>query len=78
MMEKITELAGLEPTGGWHRLRHTYCSRLADRGVAPTAIQKLARHKTFAVTARYVHLDGDVLKDAIRSLSAPPRRAAGN
>jgi site-specific recombinase XerD len=33
-MKKATRAAGLAPTEGMHRLRHTFCSRLADRGAA--------------------------------------------
>lgn len=39
-----------------HMLRHTFCSRLAQRGVALQVIQQLAGHKTISVTMRYAHL----------------------
>jgi site-specific recombinase XerD len=71
-MKEVTTLAGLEPTAGLHKLRHTYCSRLAARGAPPEAIRRLARHKTMAVTMRYVHMDDLALESAIRLLDAPP------
>ena len=41
----------------WHDLRHTFCSRLAQRGVSLKVIQELAGHKTIQMSARYAHLD---------------------
>jgi site-specific recombinase XerD len=47
----------------WHDLRHTFCSRLAQRGATLKQIQELAGHKTIAMSARYAHLDkSSVLK----------------
>jgi integrase len=37
--------------------RHTFCSRLAQRGVSLKVIQELAGHKTIQMSARYAHLD---------------------
>lgn len=68
LMKRVTTLAGLEPTLGVHKLRHTYCSRLADKGAAPEAIRRLARHKTMSVTMRYVHMDDAALENAVRLL----------
>ena len=41
----------------WHDLRHTFCSRLAQRGVSLKVIQGLAGHKTIQMSARYAHLN---------------------
>ena len=41
----------------WHDLRHSFCSRLAQRGVSLKVIQELAGHKTIQMSARYAHLD---------------------
>ena len=41
----------------WHDLRHTFCSRLAQRGASLKVIQELAGHKTIQMSARYAHLD---------------------
>jgi integrase len=41
----------------WHDLRHTFCSRLAHRGVDTRMIQELAGHKTIQMSARYSHLN---------------------
>ena len=55
----------------WHDCRHTFCSRLAMRGVNLKVIQTLAGHKTIAMTARYAHLDDTSLRVAVNSLAAP-------
>ncbi len=61
-MELIQKRAGLDPDGRVHILRHTFCSRLADAGAPPRAIQKLAGHQSFSTTEKYLH-DTDELKD---------------
>jgi integrase len=53
----------------WHDCRHTFCSRLAMRGVNLKAIQLLAGHKTIAITARYAHLDDVSLRAAVECLA---------
>jgi site-specific recombinase XerD len=52
----------------WHDCRHTFCSRLAMKGVNLKVIQALAGHKTIAMTARYAHLDDASLRAAVDSL----------
>jgi integrase len=69
LMKKVTKLAGLEPTEGIHRLRHTFCSRLADAGAAPEALRRLARHTSLAVTQRYLHASDATLEHAIGLLN---------
>jgi integrase len=49
----------------WHDNRHTFCSRLAMRGVNLVAIKDLAGHKTLAITARYAHLDDNAKREAV-------------
>lgn len=52
----------------FHTLRHTYCSRLAQRGVRVEVIQALAGHKQITVTQRYAKLAPINLKEAIAVL----------
>lgn len=47
--------AGLRPIG-WHVLRHTFASHLAQRGASPKAIQELLGHSEISTTMRYMHL----------------------
>ena len=54
----------------WHDLRHTFCSRLVMAGVDLPTVRQLARHKTLAMTARYVHLAPHAEVAALRKLSS--------
>lgn len=63
--ERAQKRAGLEVTGGVHRLRHTFCSQLAASGAPPGAIQKLAGHASLATTMKYMHLSPTTLDAAI-------------
>ena len=55
----------------WHDLRHTFCSRLAQRGVGLKVIQEAAGHKTIAMAARYAHMDQTSLRSALAVLNRP-------
>jgi len=65
---------GLEPHDAtyrvvFHTLRHTFCSWLAMQGTPLYTIQKLARHKTIAMTERYSHLLPDQKQEAVRAMA---------
>ncbi len=67
--------AGLPETGRLHVYRHTFCSHLAMAGVPVKTIQELARHRSLAVTMRYMHLSPSAKDEGIEMLIAS--RAAG-
>ena len=52
----------------WHDNRHTFCSRLAEKGAGIKTIQQLAGHKTVAMSARYMHMGDDSLRAAVAML----------
>lgn len=52
----------------WHDNRHTFCSRLAQRGASLKVIQEAAGHKTIAMSARYAHLHKSHLAEAMSVL----------
>jgi integrase len=52
----------------WHDLRHTFCSRLAMKGVDIRSIAQLAGHKTLAMAMRYSHLSPSHDQKAIEKL----------
>lgn len=52
-----------------HRLRDTFGTRLADKGVPLDRIKKLMGHKTVEMTLRYVETRDHHLEDAIASIS---------
>jgi integrase len=62
--DDLREKAGLDDYR-WHDNRHTFCSRLAMRGVNLVSIKDLAGHKTLAMTARYAHLDDNAKRNAV-------------
>lgn len=66
--------AGLQETGNMHILRHTFCTRLAMKGVPPITIQKLAGHVHLSTTLRYMHVVKGAEEAAIAELDAPPPR----
>lgn len=82
-MERLSRRAGLPAgtrtkrgkevprwLGLYHKLRHTFCTRLAMAGVPPRTIQALAGHVSIETTMRYMHVTADAPADAIRALDA--------
>jgi integrase len=56
----------------WHVLRHTFISRLVQKGVNLKVVQVAAGHRTIAMTARYAHLDKSALVNAMALLDWEP------
>ncbi len=75
LLAKVAREAGMPPHGP-HTLRHTFCSHLAMRGAAVSAIQVLAGHQDLLTTQRYMHLSPNMLDAAIKLLDAPRIREA--
>ncbi len=71
-MEKAQRRAGLPANGGYHILRHTFCSHLAMQGATVKAIQELAGHQELTTTQRYMHLSPAHKDAAIRLLDRRP------
>ena len=55
-LEVATKRAGLPESRDIHKLRHTFCSHLALRGVPVMTIKELAGHADLKTTMRYMHL----------------------
>lgn len=51
-----------------HALRHTFCSRLVQKGVPIQVVKELAGHSSIAMTMRYAHLAPNNLLEAISVL----------
>ena len=62
----------LPANGGYHILRHTFCSHLAMQGATAKAIQELAGHQDLTTTQRYMHLSPAHKDAAIRLLDRRP------
>ena len=52
----------------WHTLRHTFASRLVNRGVDIITVQQLLGHSSLAVTMRYTHTNLDSKRAAVTKL----------
>ncbi len=52
----------------WHTLRHTFASRLLERGADIVTVQQLLGHSTVTVTMRYTHTNLDSKRAAVAKL----------
>lgn len=68
-LQEICKRANLRHIG-WHKLRHTFASRLAEKGVPMVAIKELMGHSDIRTTMRYAHLGQHTLREAITVLSS--------
>jgi integrase len=66
------------PEASAHSLRHTFASRLATRGVPMQAIADLLGQGAATTTARYMHLQPEHLRQAMRALEGPPPKLHGS
>jgi integrase len=53
----------------WHTLRHTFASRLLDRGVDIITVKELLGHSSVTVTMRYTHTNLDSKRAAVGKLA---------
>jgi integrase len=60
----------------WHTLRHTFASRLLDRGVDIVTVKELLGHSTVLVTMRYLHPNLDRKEQAVAKLESSCDKSA--
>lgn len=63
---------------GFHSLRHTFNSNLANAGVSPEVRVKLTGHASVAMNDRYTHLADETKRKAIEAVSPIPKKSARN
>lgn len=67
LVQKYLKLAGItKPNISVHSLRHSFCSRLLEKGVNLKTIQILAGHKNIQTTERYLHIAKSRLRKEVR------------
>jgi integrase len=67
-LELATKKAGISGVT-WHTLRHTFASRLLERGVDIMTVKELLGHSTVTVTMRYTHSNLDSKVAAVGKLA---------
>ena len=68
-LKEACDKAKINPTIGFHELRHTYASLLAQRGADLLTISKLLGHADTRITSRhYAHLCDKTLANTVKSL----------
>jgi len=69
VVRRYLKLAGIDKDElGPHILRHTFCTRLHQKGVAPFTIKDLAGHKSLNTTMRYIKIEDKEQAEAIDKL----------
>ncbi len=69
IVRRYLKLAGIDKgKRGPHILRHTFCTRLHQKGVGPFTIKDLAGHKSLNTTMRYVKIENKEQAEAIDRL----------
>jgi len=69
VVRRYLALAGIDKgKRGPHLLRHTFCTRLHQKGVDPLVIRDLAGHKSIATTMRYIKIESKEQVAAISKL----------
>ncbi|MCL0073730.1 tyrosine-type recombinase/integrase [Dehalococcoidia bacterium] len=69
MVRKYLCLAGINKAKhGPHILRHTFCTRLHQKGVDPFVIARLAGHKSLSTTMRYIRIEDREQAQAVGQL----------
>ena len=69
IVRRYLNLAGINKgKQGSHLLRHTFCTRLHQKGVGPFTIKDLAGHKSLNTTMRYINIEDKEQAEALDRL----------
>jgi len=67
-LHRACDRAGIRKVG-WHTLRHTFASQLAQHGVSITIVKDLLGHSDIRTTMRYSHLTTSATREAVLLLN---------
>lgn len=67
-VKRLAAAAGILKRVTPHKLRHSYASRLVEKGVDIVAVRDLMGHSSVAVTSIYLHADPSRLRAAVDKL----------
>jgi len=69
VVRRYLKLAGInKDKQGPHLLRHTFCTRLHQKGASPFVIKELAGHKSLNTTMRYIKIENKEQSEALDRL----------
>ena len=68
MLKKVAKGLGIQEHVHWHKLRHTFATNVAKRGISMRILQELMGHSTILMTERYSHVDMQSKQSAIHAL----------
>ena len=67
-LRRLREKAGIEKNATPHKLRHTYATRLLEKGAQLADIQALLGHADITTTAQYTHASDDRMRFLVDDL----------
>jgi hypothetical protein len=62
----------------FHDLRHTFGSRLIEKGADPVSVKNLLGHTNLKTTEIYLHSSIGSMREAVEMLDSGPGKNAGN
>jgi len=69
VVRRYLKLAGINKgKQGPHLLRHTFCTRLHQKGASPFVIKELAGHKSLNTTMRYINIENKERAEVLDTL----------
>lgn len=68
LFDKMKKELELDSDITLHTLRHTFCSRLVEKGISLPVIQKLMGHKKIETTMLYTHIKNEQMEQAVKAL----------
>lgn len=65
LVKKYLKLSGINKNVSCHSLRHSFCTRMLEKGADIKTIQILAGHITIATTEKYLHIANPKLRKEV-------------